>query len=281
MIPELDQRGEMKPCNESYGWLDAGTHVEPGTTCLKAFKGEKKVSFYEAETHCNQVHGGHLASIHSNAGNQRLLEIVASSIGNKYWAWIGSFLNTFFVNSAFIGLKDNNAGGHMWTDGSAVDFLYWGPGWGPKDPDQTSCADIGSEGLWSSETCSNKNYYVCQIQKPYEKCMSVPIQSRVPCGYPGISMNGCLDEMKCCWDGTAGSRACFTPGITKSTAPSTGSGMSVAGAVFLTMFMWAIPAGKVFFSLSDQVLNLSWNDLFLHVQRTIRKRCWRNCKCIS
>ena len=133
----------------------------------------------------------------------------------------------------------------MWTDGSAVDFLYWGPGWGPKDPDQTSCADIGSEGLWSAETCSSGNHYVCQIQKPYEKCMSVPIESRVPCGYPGITMNGCLDEMKCCWDGTGGSaKACFTPGVTTASSTS-GGGMSVAGAVFLTMFMWSIPAGCV------------------------------------
>ena len=133
----------------------------------------------------------------------------------------------------------------MWTDGSAVDFLYWGPGWGPKDPDQTTCADIGSEGLWSAETCSSGNHYVCQIQKPYEKCISVPIQSRVPCGYPGITMNGCLDEMKCCWDGTGGSaKACFTPGVTTASSTS-GGGMSVAGAVFLTMFMWSIPAGCV------------------------------------
>ena len=233
----------MRPCNESHGWLDSGTHVEPGTTCIKAFKHEKRVSFYEAETYCNQHYGGHLASIHSNAGNQRLLEIISSSIGNKYWTWIGKSVKSIFIHS-YLGLKDNNAGGHMWTDGSAVDFLYWGPGWGPKDPDLATCADMGSEGLWSAEGCSSRNHYVCQVQKPYEKCMSVPIQSRVPCGYPGITMNGCMDELKCCWDGTMGSKACFTPGITSAPSPS-GGGMSVAGAVFLTMFMWAIPMGKI------------------------------------
>ena len=71
-----------------------------------------------------------------------------------------------------------------WTDGSAANYLNWGPTWGPNEPNlaDADCADMGHQGLWGLETCTVKSYFVCQTARPYEKCLDIPKMERVPCG---------------------------------------------------------------------------------------------------
>ena len=59
-------------------------------------------------------------------------------------------------------------------------------------------------------------------------------------------MDTCLKDYACCWDGLAAPMNCYSPSGRKSSPGSSGSGgMSVAGAVFLTMFMWCIPLAAI------------------------------------
>ena len=63
--------------------------------------------------------------------------------------------------------------------------------------------------------------------------------------YPGIVMDVCLKDYNCCWDGSAPqSKKCYSPGA-KVPGASGGGGMTVAGSVFLSLFMWCIPLAAI------------------------------------
>ena len=51
--------------------------------------------------------------------------------------------------------------------------------------------------------------------------------------YAGITMEVCMSDYRCCWDGTTSPLNCFHPQGRK-----TDGGMSIAGAVFLSIFIW-------------------------------------------
>ena len=54
--------------------------------------------------------------------------------------------------------------------------------------------------------------------------------------YVGITMEVCMSDYRCCWDSTASPLNCFHPGGRNVNNDS--SGMTIAGAVFLSIFIW-------------------------------------------
>jgi len=60
-------------------------------------------------------------------------------------------------------------------------------------------------------------------------------------------MDTCLKDYNCCWDGLTAPMSCFHPGGRKA---GKSSGMSIAGAVFLSLFIWgALLGGTVYYFL--------------------------------
>jgi len=109
-------------------------------------------------------------SIHSDSVNQRVLEITATSLGSAKWFWIG--------------LQRNTAGGFLWSDGSATNYLNWGSNWGPNEEvhPEADCTDMGHQGMWGLEKCVETEYFVCQVPRAMENCVAVPKAEREPCG---------------------------------------------------------------------------------------------------
>ena len=128
------------------------------------------VHIIKADDRCIAHHGGHLVSIHSEATNAQVLSVAGNALGSANWFWIG--------------LQRNTAGGYRWFDGSAANYLKWGPTWGPNEEmeEDATCTDMGYQGLWGAEKCTVKNYYICEKSVEFENCVAVPKAEREPCG---------------------------------------------------------------------------------------------------
>ena len=122
----------------------------PGAVCEKGrcyAKVSAKVSWKKAEAFCVD-HGGHLASVHSDAENVLVGRVVGCCTGN-YW----------------IGLHKGN--GHwQWTDGTPVDYFHWAAGepnnW--KKLNENYVSVWPREQRWNDDTNKGEGvrYSVCQ-----------------------------------------------------------------------------------------------------------------------
>ncbi|CAJ0592983.1 unnamed protein product [Cylicocyclus nassatus] len=110
-LSHLSVSHAASPARCESGW----TLFDKTEACYKVFVGE---TFEGAENTCNVV-GGHLAPIHNFEENRFVAELakmdkqVPATNGNDF---------------TWIGLQDmTNSKNWTWTDGTKVDFEFWGP----------------------------------------------------------------------------------------------------------------------------------------------------------
>eukprot|EP01084_Bolivina_argentea_P095295 171344_1 len=95
----------------------------------------EQLSFSDAESHCINTYGTHLASIHSEPDNAEAYNLCAANKPSTDW-------NIF--SGCWIGYSDVNAtGAYNWEDSSTTNFINWRDG-APND------VDMG----WSSAVCA-------------------------------------------------------------------------------------------------------------------------------
>ena len=178
-------RGEYQDCSVDNGWYNS-IDDSSGHYCLKAFKDQK--SGTSADEHC-QKEGGSLASIHSDAKDQRVAQ-VAGNVG---------------AMSLWIGLQKNEFG-FEWSDGSALNYLNWQMG---EPNEQYNCAIKGATGLWSTQQCDiSASGFVCQIPRPQDGCM-MSLDAKIYSDE--TTMYSCHSAGKC-WNGQSGiGERCFLP----------------------------------------------------------------------
>lgn len=93
---------------------------------------------------------GFLASIHSS-GEQAF---IAQLVGNT-----GNISN---VQSVFIGFSSlTSKGGYAWSDGTAVSYTHWKPGFVTK---QCISVETGT-GNWNDRNCGDPSAYICKLRK--------------------------------------------------------------------------------------------------------------------
>jgi hypothetical protein len=126
---------------------------------------EAELTAVQAEQAC-RAEGGHLASIHSEADEQRL----AIPAGTQVWIGLHS--------SGDERTCSNRQGAWSWFDGTTPDFAWWGEaqpdndGGDPTMPCSQACVAIGetvvgADGAfsigsrWSDEDCGTRLHYVC------------------------------------------------------------------------------------------------------------------------
>ncbi|XP_064409055.1 lectin-like [Latimeria chalumnae] len=109
-----------------------------------------KKSWGEAEFHCQRIHDGHLASVHSADENQ----IIADLIG-AHSVWIGG--HDLFKDRSF-----------SWTDGSKWDFQNWHSG----EPNnylgqREACVEFNFDRskMWNDSKCFEKHSFMCKYKK--------------------------------------------------------------------------------------------------------------------
>ncbi|XP_047223891.1 macrophage mannose receptor 1-like isoform X2 [Girardinichthys multiradiatus] len=126
------------------GW----TKVMSKHFCYKVYSGHSnKRTWFEARDYCTAV-GGDLLSIHS-AAELPLMPTIYEI------AWIG------------LSAPDSSAG-HMWSDGSPVNFQHWKDGEPNNKNNAESCVEMYSTkwdraGSWYDQQCEKYNSWVCQI----------------------------------------------------------------------------------------------------------------------
>ncbi|KAM9267111.1 bone marrow proteoglycan-like [Cariama cristata] len=98
-----------------------------------------------AQRHCQEVLGGQLASVHSPARNQKLLELARTYTRHKLW----------------IGAVTDRTGKSQWEDASPWNYANWAP----TQPYRlvTTCTTLSAhDGLWRSRFCFQLYSFICQ-----------------------------------------------------------------------------------------------------------------------
>uniref|UniRef100_A0A8B9KKX6 C-type lectin domain-containing protein n=1 Tax=Astyanax mexicanus TaxID=7994 RepID=A0A8B9KKX6_ASTMX len=102
------------------GWLQFKSH------CFKVFTTNE--NFKTSEENCVSA-GGHLASMHSNADNVFIKDLVWNTTNSNAVTWIGA--------------RDaGQLGKWVWTDGSAFDYSIWSNGQPDKYSPLEQCVEI-------------------------------------------------------------------------------------------------------------------------------------------
>uniref|UniRef100_A0A3B1K7V9 C-type lectin domain-containing protein n=1 Tax=Astyanax mexicanus TaxID=7994 RepID=A0A3B1K7V9_ASTMX len=102
------------------GWLQFKSH------CFKVFTTNE--NFKTSEENCVSA-GGHLASMHSNADNVFIKDLVWNTTNSNAVTWIGA--------------RDaGQLGKWVWTDGSAFDYSIWSNGQPDKHSPLEQCVEI-------------------------------------------------------------------------------------------------------------------------------------------
>ncbi|KAM9606933.1 proteoglycan 3-like isoform 2-T2 [Morphnus guianensis] len=102
-----------------------------------------------AQWHCREVLRGQLASVHSAARNQQLLNLARTYTHHRK-LWIG----------AVTGRWGGKWGSH-WEDASPWNYANWAPTY----PHRlfTTCTTLSAhDGLWRSKLCSQLHPFICQ-----------------------------------------------------------------------------------------------------------------------
>ncbi|MGH0191889.1 UNVERIFIED_CONTAM: hypothetical protein FKN15_001379 [Acipenser sinensis] len=137
-----------KPCSKPnfLSWYKVGS------SCVKYFS--TPMTFAHAESYCrDQVSGGHLVVIDSEATNERI-----SCITNKYndhRTWVGGF--HLFKSQKYI-----------WTDGSKWNYSNWAPGEPNNQNNKEDCIEINynGPGKWNDHDCNSKMPFICAFKSP-------------------------------------------------------------------------------------------------------------------
>uniref|UniRef100_A0A3B1JQ99 C-type lectin domain-containing protein n=1 Tax=Astyanax mexicanus TaxID=7994 RepID=A0A3B1JQ99_ASTMX len=121
------------------GWLQFKSH------CFKVFTTNE--NFKTSEENCVSA-GGHLASMHSNADNVFIKDLVWNTTNSNAVTWIGA--------------RDaGQLGKWVWTDGSAFDYSIWSNGQPDKHSPLEQCVEINYLDQWNDANCDNRHPSVC------------------------------------------------------------------------------------------------------------------------
>nr|XP_039250734.1 LOW QUALITY PROTEIN: macrophage mannose receptor 1-like [Styela clava] len=145
---------------------DWWTPDENSGFCYRAYMPEGNawdvpVSWNNAYHQCLAT-GGDLVSIHSVEEDTFLLTLLKNTLGGEsYGFWIG--LNSKATTSEII------ESGWEWTDGSAVNYLSWSPGY-PDNLRERSCVELRYEGdlglgAWRNIDCNQQRDWICKLKK--------------------------------------------------------------------------------------------------------------------
>ena len=137
-------------------------------------------------------------SIHSIDKVNTIQKVTTQSFGGSQAYWIG-----FNVNM-------NNVDQFEWTDGSPDTYHNWGAGQ-PNTSGNRHCVSAESTGQWITRECTNALPYVCQVNRPQERCVAVNSNYRMKCASIAVTQEECLRMNQCCWDGTMTEFKCYHP----------------------------------------------------------------------
>ncbi|XP_037330821.1 C-type lectin BpLec-like [Pungitius pungitius] len=115
--------------------------------CYKYFA--TRMNWADAELYCLSL-GTNLVSIHSEEEQSFVEELIKNFDPAEGNTWLG--------------LSDNHKeGAWMWTDGSKVEFTYWGPEQPDNEYEREHCVQTNYLGLksWYDWPCSHNVPFVC------------------------------------------------------------------------------------------------------------------------
>ncbi|XP_049890227.1 lactose-binding lectin l-2-like [Epinephelus moara] len=108
-----------------------------------------RMTWADAELHCVSE-GANLVSIHSLNEHNFVKSLVKNFDPAEGWTWIG--------------LSDvHKEGSWMWSDGSAVKFVFWATGQPDNAGGRENCGhlNLGTELKWNDHQCSQTFTFVC------------------------------------------------------------------------------------------------------------------------
>ncbi|XP_035825464.1 macrophage mannose receptor 1, partial [Aplysia californica] len=132
-----------KPASCPRGWVGLGN----SNNCymLEA----KSLKSWSSASYACTILGGHLASMHTAEENQFVVSQVARG-GKDTW----------------IGISKGQGTGFSWSDGTALNFMFWTPGEGAIDDDDSlhqDCVVVTKiDGSWRETDCFDQHAYICK-----------------------------------------------------------------------------------------------------------------------
>ncbi|XP_072307368.1 galactose-specific lectin nattectin-like [Eucyclogobius newberryi] len=133
-------------CDE--GWTQSGSRF------FKFFS--EGMTWTDAEKSCH-LFGANLPSIHSEAQNTFIVDLIFKVTGQNTYTWLG-------------GTDTVVEGKWQWSDGTAWDYTRWGPGEpnNKRGNEHFLMINYRAAGLWNSVTNSSSLFYICvkDVPKP-------------------------------------------------------------------------------------------------------------------
>ena len=131
----------------SFGQLSYSTYTSyDNGYYIAVYTGGSSITWYDAESYCQNTYGTELASLHS-ANDTRNAEAALSGVGLTS------------SNNVWIGFNDiTTEGTFVWSDGSPVDYTNWHSG-EPNDcchsstPDGEDCTHMWGGSTWNDMAC--------------------------------------------------------------------------------------------------------------------------------
>ncbi|XP_072418183.1 lectin-like [Chiloscyllium punctatum] len=120
----------------------------------------KKMTWIDAELHCQHLApGGHLASLHGMEQNKVLANMIHNSKNKCSPIWIG--LNDVHKEGTF-----------QWSDGSALDFIFWMKGEPSDSGGREDCVQIlfRKSVQWNDSHCYLRFCSLCSYKLPPPCC---------------------------------------------------------------------------------------------------------------
>jgi len=136
---------EVAPaCPEAAPACPPLAHLFGASTCFRVVgRVPYRYSWAQAHHKCRVV-GMELASIHSQQENDFIADLT-----DGRWVWLA-------LAEATIG------GGWAWSDGSALDYESWGPGYPTGEASANCMLTNDADGNWMDKRCDDANGLVCR-----------------------------------------------------------------------------------------------------------------------
>ncbi|XP_070702759.1 lactose-binding lectin l-2-like [Pempheris klunzingeri] len=112
-----------------------------------------RMTWADAELHCVSE-GANLVSIHSLEEQKFVKSLIKNFDPAEGWTWIG--------------LSDTQKErGWMWSDGSAVKFVFWSAGQPDNSGNNEDCvhSNFGTDVKWNDHQCSQTFTFVCASRR--------------------------------------------------------------------------------------------------------------------